>query len=227
MKNIVIWTLLLGCTAFVASQAVQEYAPPALRVTTASWTEQAEKPQFVCGKQVMNLPEDGGKYYTTVFTPAKAKSKAPGWFRSDPRLASLKARTHYNELSASDPMYARYKRYHGNSGKTVVLLQDPYGREVYCSARKGLPASASGLASAIQGDITANCIFRRWRNQPQPEPEPAPEPDDEVIDEDEEVVEPAEESTEFPFLIVAIGLAVGLALGIGTSYYEQYYAPEA
>jgi len=232
MKNIVIWTLLLGCTAYVASQAYQEYAPPDFKIKaaslrTATWAEQAAKPQFICGKQIVNLPNDGGRYYTTVFTPAKAESKATGWFRSNATLVDLRKRTHYNEVSASDPLYGRYKRYHGNTGKTVVLVQDPNGREIYCSARKGLPSSSNALASAIQGDITAKCIFRRWRDRNQPEPEPTPEPDDEIQEDDDEVIEQAEESNDFPFLLAALGLAVGLAFGVGTSYYEQYYKPEA
>jgi hypothetical protein len=228
MKNIVIWTLLLGCTAYVASQAYQEYAPPDFKIRTETLAQQVRKPQIICGKQIVNLPNDGHKYYTTVFTPASTQSKVVGWFKSNSTLVDLKRRTHYNEVSASDPMYARYKRYHGNSGKTVVLLQDPNGREIYCSARKGLPSTANGLASAIQGDITANCIFRRWRDRAQPQPEPTPEPDDEEVSpDDDEVVEPAEESNDFPFLLAALGLAIGLAFGVGTSYYEQYYKPEA
>lgn len=224
MKNIVLWTLLLGCVAFVASQAVQEL--PDVKLRTATAAEYAAKPQIICGKQIVNLPNDGARYYTTVFGPSK---KVAGWFQTNSTLSDLKRRTHYQEIGTNDPMYARYAKLHHNNGKTVVVLQDPNGKTVYNSYKTGVPASANGLASAIQGDITANCIFRRWRDRRNPEPEPAPEPDgdEEVVDEEEAEAEPVESESDFPFLLVALGLVVGLAAGVGTSYYEQYYSPES
>jgi hypothetical protein len=215
MKNVILWGLLLACAAYVGANAYTQYAPLA-RPLAEQFAE----------RQIMKLPEDGNAYYTTVFVPASGRSAVPAWFESDPRLYSLKRQTHFTTFEADDPMYTRYKRYHGNSGKTVVLLQDPYGRVIYNSARTGLPRSASSLADAIQQDV-ANChIFKRWRERrnPTPEPQPAPEP----VDPDEpEFVEPEEApGSDFPFLLAGLGLVIGLAFGSGTAYYEQYYSAE-
>lgn len=223
MKNTLIYALLLGCVGFVAANAYQDYAPAEFKIKTQ---EVANAPARICGKQVMTLPEDGQHYYTTVYGNSKTVA---GWFDSDVRLKDLKRRTHFSVFPKSDPMYSRYVKHHGNSAGTVVVLQDPYGRVIYNSRKHGLPTSGSALASAIQGDITANCIFRRWRDRRDPEPEPAPEPtpDDEVVDDEEVEEAEADPVDNFPYLLAGLGLAIGLGLGVATSYTEQYYKPEA
>lgn len=211
MKNVLLWGLLLACSGYIAANAYSQYGP-------------ADPVAFVLAeRQVMRLPEDGNAYYTTIFNPT---DRVVDWFDSDARLKSLRKRTHFSTWEKADPMFSRYKRYHGNSSKTIVLVQDPYGRVVYSSASKPFPKSPSALADAIQGDIEANChLLDRWRERRNPTPEPEPKPDEEVepdfVDDEEAEGDPG---SDFPFLLAGLGLLIGVAFGVGTSYYEQYYA---
>ncbi len=207
MKNVLLWGLLLACSGYIAANAYSQYSP--------------DFPVFA-EKQVVRLPEDGHAYYTTIFNPT---DRVVDWFESEGRLQSLRKRTHFSTWERSDPMFSRYKRYHGNTSKTIVLVQDPYGRVVYTSAGGPFPRTASQLADAIQQDIEANCnILKRWRERRNPAPEPAPEPDVEPDFVDDEEEAESDPGSDFPFLLAGLGLVIGLAFGAGTSYYEQYYS---
>jgi hypothetical protein len=176
-------------------------------------------------KQIVNLPEDGTAYHTSLWLPANWQADAKSrelvaWFETNNKLKSLKAQTHWHVYTTDQAWYQQRYR---NMVPTVpaVTVQKPSGQFVYEAGIKNpIPNSAPALAADIQGNLYSNCPNRR------PKPEPSPEPDEPVVDKNgpPKLIDGGETPAfDPPLLLAVIGLLAGAGLGIGSKYYEQYY----
>lgn len=125
--------------------------------------------------RVINLPEDGGLYHTSLFLHHDWRRRPRdrmllAWFGSNPRLLSLRHQTFWHIYTERTPLFVN--RY----SKTVrvlpcVRVQWPNGRVVYQASGENLPKTANGLAVKI-----VKGIYRLARPRPCPRPHPAPDP---------------------------------------------------
>lgn len=180
-------------------------------------------------EQVIDLPQDGGRYYTSIFL--NEASNIPGWFQSDARLATLKAQTQFNVVQTSDPQFA--ERY----GKAVtefpcVAITKADGSLIFKASGKNLPNNSADLVAMIRAAAavkTQNAGPERYcqpdtghescRCRPKPAPvvQPTPPVDEKVPD----LLggEMAEAEAE-PRLPVWLGVMLGVA-GAGFAIVPQ------
>jgi len=149
-------------TPYVSEPAVKPAEPP---IATAA---RCDKPRE---ERILHLPEDSAKWYLTLVLapddradPASRKLRA--WFASDPRLASLKAQTHFNEYRPDERFYrARYLAHYGATTPQVWLQRDN-AKPIYCAQGTDMPTSAEALA-----DELAEVIQQACPNCPRPSPD--------------------------------------------------------
>jgi hypothetical protein len=175
-------------------------------------------------KQIINLPEDGQAYHTSLWLPQnweqnKQAREMVAWFETNPQLRSLKAQTHFHIYEQGSRMYEN--RYRQMIPKVpAVTVQKSTGQFVYeAGLTNSVPSSATALAADIQGNVYSNCPNRK------PKPEPTPEPDP-VDKGPPKVLEPpavTEGLTDKPIFLILSALFVGGLAGLGSAYYEQYY----
>jgi hypothetical protein len=214
MKNIFVWILLLGCVGYIAGDAYKEYKP---------FVAQPRPEQ-----RVLELPEDGQAYYTSLFLPANWKADATSrsiysWFETNEQLRGLRAQTHWNVYDENDLFY-RTRYFKIAPVLPAVVIQDSTGRVVASVTTFSTP---EGLVNDLQYGIETGCI-RRWRERrepvPAPAPVPAPQPTPGPINGPPAILGGSQ--WQPPYLLAAIGLAVGLGIGAGTKWYETYYKTE-
>lgn len=136
-------------------------------------------------QRIVSLPEDGKQYYTSLFLPsnwqADPKSRElRAWFDTNITLTSLKAQTHFNVITPTDPQWG--PKYASSVGKTLpcIALTDATGDVVYKATQAAIPGTSNTLAAAIHESVQRRCPNRRC---PAPEPvTPAPEPSPNVPD---------------------------------------------
>lgn len=155
--------------------------------------------------RIINLPEDGGAYYTSVFVHANWRVRPAdrtllAWFGSNRRLLSLRSQTHYNVYTERTPLFkTRYSR--TIKALPAVRVQAADGRVTYQSSVDNLPKSADGLADEIAG-----CIFKKRKDRRHPTPVPVPDVDVDVdvtpVPVIPDLVEPVK--PEFPWLLLVI-----------------------
>jgi hypothetical protein len=185
--------------------------------------------QPLAEKQIINLPEDGTSYFTTLFLPANWKAdkncrSLVAGFTSDRRLASLKAQTIFNQYDASDPMFAgRY----GASVKELpcVTLTDPSGGVLYKQSGNKIPKSYKLLAQDIQSQI----VTTRYRGKNYPNgkcPWEDEEKDEAVPDTTPNtspaVDPPADTDHALPMWLALIIGTVGILVGVGPDIASKY-----
>jgi hypothetical protein len=125
------------------------------------------------GDRVIDLPEDGGAWHTTVFTseqPTPPEQRLLAWFDSDPQLNRLKRQTHFHHYTPKSSVYERY----GNltaGGLPAVVLQDQTGKVVYKVSGANVPSAEWPLVKGVIECIRAHCP-----HCPRPNPTPAPAP---------------------------------------------------
>ena len=169
-------------------------------------------------EQIIELPEDGEYWYLTLFLHDDWKQRADerrlvAWFESTPRLASLKAQTHWNVYTPAIPAWrttwSNYK------APCVQLQKAPMagkpGEVIYKATAENIPGNGDQLADDIATMITNKEGFR-----PDCRPRPKPEPDDKVPpkpDTDPDAVpdmtpdkDAEPEGEEFPW--IPLGIAV-------------------
>lgn len=131
------------------------------------------------GELVIDLPEDGERWHTSVFTGVRLSGRERellDWFTSDPHLDRLRRQTHFhhfNRLSAVWPRYANLT----SAGLPVVVVQDATGKVVYKASGDAVPPAPWPLVRGIVECIRAHCPHCP-RPRPTPEPTPEPEPDE-------------------------------------------------
>lgn len=131
------------------------------------------------GDRVIDLPEDGGGWHTSVFThdpPTAAEQRLLGFFASDPQLAKLKQQTHFHHYTPQSSVYSRFTNL-TSAGLPAIVLQDASGQVVYKSSGPATPNAPWPLVKGVIECIRAHCPHcPRPKPQPAPpEPEPAPD----------------------------------------------------
>jgi len=156
------------------------YAVLEVEHTKAAATQSIEYAQAVnakyepfCRERVVNLPEDGHAWYTTLFVSANYQSnprerELVASFQSVPELRSLAAQTHFALVTPQSRTYGRYKASTG-AVTPCVIVQQPDGKVVYKSSGPKVPDDSWRLIDDIR-----EAIRERFPHCPQPKPDPAP-----------------------------------------------------
>lgn len=145
---------LVGAVAQLQEPAADEQRP--LHAAAA-----VEKLEQMIRERVIELPEDGDKWHTTIVyrdpqTDA-ASAKLAAQFAATPRLQSLLAQTHVHTWTAKDPIWrSRYAREFGNVAPGVeVQMAD--GRMIYKASGTNLPEDGEQLAGEIAAAVASCC----------------------------------------------------------------------
>lgn len=129
------------------------------------------------GDRIIDLPEDGAGWHTTVFTSddmTPHERRIIGWFSSDPQLKRLAAQTHFHHYTPKSSVYARYQNVTA-SGLPAIMLQDETGKVIYKTSGANVPQAEWPLVKGIIESIRAHCPHCP-RPKPSPAPAPAPAP---------------------------------------------------
>lgn len=161
-------------------------------------------------ERVIYLPEDGGRWFTTLFLPANWQQDAASRqlvqnFASNPRLLSLKGQTHYWQTTVTDPMVRTKHAYALQSPSPIVTLQDPSGKVWYKASGSNVPSDGDVLADQIAASIAGNPHCPKPKPQPQPDVRPEPKP--EIPD-----TKPAVPNEHFPWLLLILACAASAAV---------------
>jgi hypothetical protein len=174
-------------------------------------------------ERVINLPQDQGVYYLTVFGQAGEPryEQVRSWFQSHAGLANAAAQTKFNTIGADSVMFA--ERYARTVRQTpCVRLQTASGEVVFEISGADIPMSAEALHSAM----AASCL--RWGRKNyhyhyqcpvEPQPQPAPQPP-------QPVPQPAPQPVPKPVNDLPPWwlLLIPAALGAGVGLVEKYHA---
>lgn len=141
------------------------------------------------GERIVDLPEDSGTYWLSVFYRDQyqdpASRRLAAYMASEPRLQSLAAMMRTNVYTAGHPMYEqRYSNLisgQGDSGLPAVVVQKPNGALVYKASGANIPDSAEALAEEIRESLRRSapnwdCRPYDPNCRPKPKPQPAPLP---------------------------------------------------
>lgn len=192
--------------------------------------------------QIITLPEDGSRYYTSVFL--NGESAIPGWFQTDSRLATLKRQTHFNVMQTSDPQFV--ERY----GKAVtefpcIALTKADGTVVFKASGKNVPNRPADLVAMIRavttvkaqvaaevsgcnGDCNGQCGKDSCRCRPRPSPV-TPAPVTPVVPDvipDLLGQEAKPEEKEVPFWLGVLLAVGGVGAAIGPKVMKKYKSLE-
>lgn len=173
-------------------------------------------------QQVVNLPEDGKAYYTSLFLKAgwekDAKSReVKSWFDTNIILSSLKSQTHWNVVTTADPQWK--SKYAATVGALpCIALTDSEGNVVY----KVSGANISD-AKSLAAEVGRRCPNRRC-----PTPEPVPDEKETVVPDSGPILDskpPVVDYTEeFPlWLALVLGL-VGIGAAVLPDAIKKYKA---
>ena len=164
--------------------------------------------------RIAKLPQDGNKFYCTVFGEAGTAEydAIVEWFETVPELKAFAAQTHFNKYPKQS---TEYKQRYGKTVKSLPMIrvQKANGEKLFQVSGANIPMSGEALAQ----HLNTECL-RRWRLCcPRPKPEPSPEPDDEEdvepAPDDEDVLDdkPADDSSlGILIAIVAAGVLSGV-----------------
>lgn len=129
--------------------------------------------------RVIDLPEDEGAWFTSVFTSdawqtKSAERRVVDWFARDRELSRLKAQTHFHHYTPANSLYGRYAGLTA-TGLPAVVLQDAAGQVVFKASGPNLPEESGRLVRAIRDSVRVNCP--RLRPCPKPSPPPPVDPE--------------------------------------------------
>ncbi len=176
----VAFALLASCIAasLTASRSARQYARDS-NVRLAALAVQAyhvaadARAIAEFGDRIIDLPEDGAGWHTTVFTsnaPTPLEQRIIGWFGSDPQLNKLATQTHFHHYTPQSSVYGRYQNLTA-SGLPAVVLQDETGQVIYKVSGANVPQAEWPLVKGIIESIRAHCP-----HCPRPKPAPTPVP---------------------------------------------------
>jgi hypothetical protein len=130
------------------------------------------------GDRVIDLPEDGVAWHTSVFThdpPTSHEQRMLAWFASDPQLSRLKQQTHFHHYTPRSSVYPRFENVTAG-GLPAIVLQDSGGQVIYKAGGANAPSAPWPLVKGIIECVRAHCPHCP-RPKPQPAPDPEPTPD--------------------------------------------------
>lgn len=125
-------------------------------------------------ERVINLPEDGDKWYLSVVGEGPEYQKILNWFKKG-ELKTLKSQVHFCQVTPKSPLWSRYKN--NIKGMPTVRLQDAQGYVIYEVAADNIPTTATGLHMAMATTVSAKEILPWRRRNCRPQPDPQPQPD--------------------------------------------------
>jgi len=128
------------------------------------------------GDRVIDLPDDGHAWYTTVVTseqPTPRERAVLAWFDREPELIRLKQQTHFHHYTPKSAVYKNVEPAIAN-GLPAVIVQDGTGAVVYKVSGDNVPNASWPLVRGIIDCIRAHCP-----HCPRPKPKPTPAPPDE------------------------------------------------
>lgn len=195
-----------------------------LLLTLACVVMLASSALAVTKDRVVNLPQDGGMWYVSLFGEQDNVDfqKLQAWFNTDKGLLDLKSQTHFN-VYTTDTL--RFRRYAQNlPGLACVRVQTSKGQVVSEFWASYVPSTSSQLYEGIVHDMQHRtkfgCIFGR-RPQPNPTPIPIPGPPD-VVDVPPTIAEEPEPEVGFPILLAILAAVGGLAAGVASGYKAEH-----
>ena len=165
-------------------------------------------------EQVVQLPQDAGKSYLTVFGVEgdTRYEQVKGWLKNDPQLTTLKSQTIYNTYSTTSTMF-RERYAQGVEATPCVRLQKADGTVIYQASGFGIPMSADGLYNGMAEGCRKH---RHCQPSPQPSPKPPVSPAPVMPT---PIVKPQPVVHEFPSTGVWMGLVTfGMLLGGGVAF---------
>ena len=129
----------------------------------------------IAEKQIVNLPEDGEKWYISVVGESGRYQEILGWFEKGD-LKKLKSQVHFCPITPKSPLWSRYKK--NIKGMPTVRVQAATGMIIYEAAGNNIPMTGSGLYAAIARATNVEELlpWRRRNCQPKPNPGPGPDP---------------------------------------------------
>lgn len=173
----------------------------------------------IANERIVRLPEDGSKWYISVFGDNDARYKeVVSWFDSG-KLKELKDQVHFNPVSKDSPLYERYAP--SIKGLPLVRIQDASGAVVGEIAGNKLPASGEALYNAIADAVNGTEHWLPWRKHkadPDPKPDPSPDPNHDPIPQPIDsggppVIEPVEDDVT-PVLVCMALLVIGFGYSV-------------
>jgi hypothetical protein len=199
--------------------------------------------QYDAQERVVNLPQDGGLWYVTLFGDATSGryAEVQSWLRSDFRLQHLISQCHYNEYSTNDIRFRA--RYAANiPGLPCVRIQNSMGQVVSEWWGEYLPVTADSLYNGIRDDLLNPELFNRRRCNPcprrpcpgpvcpRPNPKPEPEPKPEPPNDKPPVLPPADpepepkRSTLPPWWAMLTAAVLGAGFGVVQEWQKLYFS---
>jgi hypothetical protein len=124
-------------------------------------------------ERVMELPEDGGRWHTTLYFTGREDSASRHvayMFASNPKLQSLISQTQYHEYYPGDKYAVAWLPTVGVGRSPAIVIQDPMGKPVFKAEGAQISSDARVLAAQIQQKLS-DC-----RPGPRPTPTPSPTP---------------------------------------------------
>ncbi|MFH1302510.1 MAG: hypothetical protein ABIK07_15725 [Planctomycetota bacterium] len=120
-------------------------------------------------ERVIDLPEDGNKWFTSLFLHDQWQSRDQdstlvNAFETDRRLVNLSNQTIFNKYTESDPHY-RETFAAAIPDLPAIAVQRPDGTIVYKASGSNIPRSGPAIADSIQRTSRRRC----WRGQCEPD----------------------------------------------------------
>lgn len=140
--------------------------------------------QITARDRVVDLPDDGGYYYTSVFVHADWQSRPQerqlvASFEVEPALVSLKAQTNYNVTTTDSEIFK--ERWEGYVDAPAVVIQDEAGQVIWKASGTDIPQAEAMAPELVQLFNKRPWLkLRPWKRPrpcPCPTPQPQPEPD--------------------------------------------------
>lgn len=135
--------------------------------------------------QVIDLPQDQGKCYCTIFGDDNQTRELARWFDTCPDLKQVKRSTHFAVMSSDSTMFK--SRYDSTTGDLpCIRIQDAKGNTIYQCSGRNLPLSPEALANSIsttclrrdnQPDAQPYNLHLHYAIEPDETPAPKPQPD--------------------------------------------------
>lgn len=175
------------------------------------------------GAEVVDLPDDGKAYYTTLIVHDDWRQRAAeralvAAFETDQLLRSAKSQTHFNLYAASNPLYAQ--RF-AKSVPTLpaLLIQDATGKVYLKLSGDELTGDVEKVRGPIRRLWQARPIYvLPWRRPcpcPEPTPQPSPPaPDETPLPDATPIPDTISVAPPFPWGWLTLAVLVGLFIPI-------------